>query len=115
MIVVIFVISVIFFLMSIFSINLSRHMYDEVKDMYIQAARINPRDGIDADVQCGLGILFNLYNEYDKAADCFRAALQVRSDVSAICNFYFNDSNRCLHSFVSIGFQIVEQTGRHSG
>jgi len=98
--IIIIAISVIFFLMSIFSINLSRHMYDEVKDMYIQAARVNPRDGIDADVQCGLGILFNLYNEYDKAADCFRAALQVRSDVSAICNFHFNELNRYLHLFV---------------
>jgi len=87
MIVVISVIFITFFLMSMFSIYLSRNMYDEVKDMYIQAARINPRDGIDADVQCGLGILFNLYNEYDKAADCFRAALQVRSDVSAQFSF----------------------------
>lgn len=53
-----------------------RHNY--ITDLYLEAARSRPGEEMDADVQVGLGVLFNMSEEYDKAVDCFKSALVSR-------------------------------------
>lgn len=55
-------------------------VHQRVTDMFIQAAMLSPEgQAMDADVQVGLGVLFYGDEAYDKAVDCFSAALNSAS------------------------------------
>jgi hypothetical protein len=58
----------------------------QVREAYFQAAQTSP-DMVDADVQVGLGVLFNINHEYDKAVTCFETALSARSVTSCLVGF----------------------------
>lgn len=53
-----------------------QQLHDKVTKHFIKAAQLSP-DGehMDPDVQVGLGVLFYGAEEYEKAVDCFQAAL----------------------------------------
>ncbi|XP_032513380.2 peroxisomal targeting signal 1 receptor [Danaus plexippus] len=53
--------------------------------LYLKAAQLNPVQ-VDPDVQNALGVICNINQQYDKAVDCFKAALAVASDNAKLWN-----------------------------
>ncbi|KAH9895098.1 peroxisome targeting signal receptor [Cubamyces lactineus] len=59
--------------------NSSWHSQEQVTEAFLKVAREQFNRGeIDPDVQIGLGVLFYTSSDYDRAKDCFEAALSIR-------------------------------------
>ena len=58
---------------------LTQASHDVVTEAFLNVARTQHARGvIDPDVQLALGVLFYTDHEYDRAKDCFEAALSIR-------------------------------------
>ena len=73
------------------------HSHERVTEAFITLAREQHEQGrLDADVQIGLGVLFYTNGQYDRAKDCFEAALSVRPNVRGSFDFWILGESNAL-------------------
>jgi peroxin-5 len=79
----------------VLSKSLAKPISQHVIELFVEAARNSP--AIDPDVHVALGLLYNCTWEYDKALECFKAALTVRPDDYALWNKFGATMANSLH------------------
>ena len=83
----------------------SWHSHDLVTEAFLNVARTQHAQGvIDPDVQLALGVLFYSNNAYDRARDCFEAALSIRPTVHHIPTrrLLSSDNTDCMRARLTL-------------
>ena len=79
--------------------NSSWDTHDRITQLFLELARSqHDQNNMDPDLQIALGVLFYTNSEYERAQDCFVAALNVRPKVKNI----LSSRNNLLTSFIGL-------------